>query len=85
MLKKIALWSAGAGATLAGLVAAFAANAQVFTVPTSTATNLTADVSSQLGDVGTLALIVIVAAIPLVFYVIHQLLGLVPKSRGRRQ
>jgi H2-forming N5,N10-methylenetetrahydromethanopterin dehydrogenase-like enzyme len=66
-------------------VMAFAANAQVFVTPTSTASSLTANISSQLGDVGTLTLVVLVAAIPLVFYVIHQLIGLVPKARGRRQ
>lgn len=56
----------------------------MFTVPTSTATDLLAEITSTLSDVGFLGLLVVAAAIPLVFYVARQLIGLVPKSRGRR-
>jgi len=52
----------------------------MFEVPTTTASDLTANITSQLGDTGTLALIVIVASIPLAFYVIKKIIGLVPKK-----
>lgn len=85
-MKKIAMYASGVGATLAGVLMTVAAHAQeaFFTVPTSTASSLTANVGSQLGDAGTLLVIGVAAGIPLAFYVIHQLIGLVPKSRGRR-
>jgi hypothetical protein len=84
-MKKFAMWASGAGAVVASFVLATAANAQAFfEVPTSTASSLTANVGSQLGDAGTLLVIGVAAGIPLAFYVIHQLIGLLPKSRGRR-
>jgi hypothetical protein len=71
----------GYGLTYAGVFAA-----SFFTVPTSTASSLTASVGDQIGDAGTLLVIALAAGIPLAFYVIHQLIGLVPKGRaGRRQ
>lgn len=85
MLKKLTMWSAGAGATVAGLIITFAAHAQsVFTVPTSTAPTLLASIGAQISDAGTLLVIGVAAGVPLAFYVIHQLIGLFPKSRGRR-
>lgn len=85
MKNKIALWLSGAGAVIAGLVTAASSHAAVlFTVPTSTAPSLTANVGDQLGDSGTLLVLGVIAGIYLVFYVIHQLLGMIPKSRGRR-
>ena len=56
----------------------------MFTVPTSTVASLTANVTSQITDPGTLAVLVLVAGIPLAFYVIHKLLGLIPGRGGRR-
>ncbi len=56
----------------------------MFQVATSTASSLTAMVSSFLSDPGLLLVVVLAAGIPLGFYVIHQLIGLVPKSRGRK-
>ena len=53
-------------------------------VPTSTAPSLTASIGAQVADPGTLLVIGVAAGIPLTFYVIHQLIGLLPKSRGRR-
>lgn len=85
MKNKIALYASGVGATLAGLFAATFAHATVlFAVPTSTAPSLTANVGDQLGDSGTLLVIGVVAGIYLVFYVIRQLIGMIPKSRGAR-
>lgn len=55
----------------------------MFDVPTSTASALTANVTSQLGDPGFLTVIVLAAAIPLVFYVAKALIGLIPKGRSR--
>jgi len=53
----------------------------MFEVPTSTASTLLANVSSQFSDVGTLAIVALAAGIPLAFYVIRRLIGLVPKGR----
>lgn len=55
----------------------------MFTVPTSTADSVLANVTSTLGDVGFLAILGVAAAIPLVFYVAKQLIGLIPKGRSR--
>lgn len=55
----------------------------MFTVPTSTADSVLANVSSTLGDPGLLTVLVAAAAIPLVFYVAKQLIGLIPKGRSR--
>lgn len=75
----------GTVGTLAGLALALAAKADAFFfVPTSTAPTLTANVGSQIADPGTLLVVALAAGIPLTFYVIHQLIGLIPKSRGRR-
>lgn len=42
-----------------------------------------ANVSNQLGDTGTLALLGVIIGIPLAFYVFHKLIGLIPKDRDR--
>jgi hypothetical protein len=84
MYKKLVMWSAGAGTVVAGVVMTAFAHAQMFTVPSSTAPSLTANIGTQLSDPGTLLVIGVAAGIPLAFYVIHQLIGLLPKSRGRR-
>jgi hypothetical protein len=84
-MKKLTMFLSGAGATIAAFgITALARADAFFTVPTSTAPSLTANVGSQLGDAGTLLVIGVAAGIPLAFYVIHQLIGLLPKSRGRR-
>lgn len=85
MFKKLALWSTGVGTAVAALATTVLAHAQMFTVPSSTAPALTASVSQQIADPGTLLVIGVAAGIPLVFYVIHQLIGLLPKSRGARR
>lgn len=59
--------------------------AVMFTVPTSTASQFLANVSSTLQDPGLLTVIITAVSIPLVFYVAHQLIGLIPKSRGSRK
>lgn len=51
----------------------------MITVPTSTATTLLANVSSQIQDPGTLAVLAVVVGIPFAFYVIKKLIALVPK------
>jgi hypothetical protein len=88
MVRKISLWVSGAGAAIVGLIAAAAANAQTIpagslTVPSSTVTSLLASVSNIFTDPGILGLVVIAAAIPLVFYFAKQVIGLLPKSRAR--
>jgi hypothetical protein len=57
----------------------------MFTIPTSTVSQLLANVNSALSDAGLLAVVAVAAAIPLVFYIVKQLIGLIPKSRSRRQ
>jgi len=52
----------------------------MFTVPTSTATDILANVTSSLGDTGFLSVLAIAAAIPLLFYVAKGIIGLI---RGR--
>jgi hypothetical protein len=52
----------------------------MFVVPTSTASSFTANISSQLGDPGTLLVVGLAAGIPLAFYVIKKLIGLIPKK-----
>jgi len=56
----------------------------LFVVPTSTASQALAYVTGTLGDAGFLTVLVVAAGIPLVFYVAKQLIGLIPKARGRR-
>lgn len=53
----------------------------MFTVPTSTASMITANVSSLFADTGLLTIVALVAGIPLAFYIIKRLLSLVPKGR----
>jgi hypothetical protein len=53
----------------------------MFTVPSSTASTLLANVSSQFADTGTLAVVALAAGIPLAFYVIRRLIGLIPKGK----
>jgi len=57
----------------------------MFTVPTSTAQQVLANVSTTLSDTGFLTILVVAAAIPLVFYVASRLIGLIPKGRGGRR
>lgn len=52
----------------------------MITVPTSTATDLLANVSSQISDTGTLTLVLAVVGIPFAFYVIKKLIALIPKK-----
>jgi hypothetical protein len=55
------------------------------TIPTSTEPSLTATISSQLTDPGTLLVVGLVAGIPLTFYVMQQLIALLPgNSKNRR-
>ena len=88
MVKKISMWISGAGVAIFGAVAAVAAHAQTIpagtlTVPSSTVTDLLASVSNIFTDPGILGLVVIAAAVPLVFYFARQVIGLLPKSRAR--
>lgn len=53
----------------------------MFTVPTTTVTELLANVTDQIADAGTLLVIVLAAGIPLTFYVIKRIIGLIPKGR----
>ena len=84
-MKKIYSYVGGAGAVIASFAVVTMANASsFFNVPTSTAPSLTANVGDQIADSGTLLVLGLAAGIPLTFYVIHQLIGLIPKGRARR-
>jgi hypothetical protein len=52
----------------------------MFTVPSSTVTTLLANVTSQISDAGTLAVVCLAAGIPFAFYVIKKLIALIPKK-----
>jgi hypothetical protein len=89
MIKKISLWVSGAGAAIAGMVMTVAAHAQSIapgdlSVPTSTVHDLLASASSILTDPGILGIIAVAIALPLVFYFVRQVIGLLPKSRAAR-
>lgn len=56
-------------------------NTAMFEVPTSTVTSLLANVTSQFSDAGTLLVVCLAAGIPLTFYVIKRLIGLIPKGK----
>jgi len=89
MKNKIAIWGAGISATVASFALTAAAHASTisagqFTLPTSTPTDMLASVSAVVTDPGLLSVAVIAVALPLAFWVIHQLIGLLPKSRARR-
>ncbi len=79
-MKKIYL---GLGAIGAALLP-FVAGAQTFDVPTSTQSSLTANVTSQLSQPGVLGLILLAVGIPLFFYVVHKVMGLIPGRTSRR-
>jgi len=88
-MNKIKLWAAGIVAGAAPLALAAAAHASTITagdfqVPTTTPTDMLASVSAVVTDPGLLSVAVIAVALPLAFWVIHQLIGLLPKSRARR-
>jgi hypothetical protein len=56
-----------------------------FVAPTGTQATLSANVGSQVSDPGTLELVLLAIGVPFAFYVIHALIGLIPKGRSRRQ
>jgi len=53
----------------------------MFEIATTTGSAVLANVTSQLGDSGTLIIVAIAAGVPLSFYVIRRLIGLIPKGR----
>jgi hypothetical protein len=57
----------------------------MITIPINTASNLLANVTGQLSDAGTLLVVVLAAGIPLAFYVIRRLIGLVPKDKDDKE
>lgn len=63
------------------LLPAVASAAALFEVPSTTVSSLTASVTDTLAEPGVLAIGVFVIAIPLAFYVLRRVIGLVPKGR----
>lgn len=83
-MKKI-LRRVGLGLGIASAsVLPFLAGAQTFDVPATTTNALTANVTSQISQPGVFGLIVLAVGIPLFFYVVHQVMGLVPKGRAKK-
>jgi hypothetical protein len=58
-----------------------ASAAALFEVPSTTPASLTASITDTLAEPGVLAVIVLVVALPLVFWVIRRVIGLFPKGR----
>jgi len=56
----------------------------MFELPTSTASAVMANVSSVFNDPGTLTVLALAAGLPVAFWLIHQVIGLFPKSRAKR-
>jgi hypothetical protein len=86
MKAKLLAW-AGAAAGAVALFATGVAHAAVaaIVIPTSTAADISANAGAQLGDPGTLTVLEWVGGAIFVFWLIHQLLGLIPRSRGGRR
>ncbi len=55
----------------------------MFEIPTSTASEVLANVSSLFSDPGLLTIVALAAAVPLTFYVIRSVIGLFPKHRAK--
>lgn len=53
----------------------------LFEIPTSTASQLTAYLTGQLGDPGTQTLLIVVASLPVIFWLIKRIVSLFPKSK----
>lgn len=49
-------------------------------IPSSTAATVSHGVSGQISDAGTIKLIALVGGVPLIFYIVEQLLGLMPRK-----
>jgi len=52
----------------------------MITIPTTLPTDLLANVGDQFADAGTLAIVALAVGIPLAFYVIKKVIGLMPKK-----
>lgn len=57
----------------------------MWTLPTTTATDLVAYVSSLVADPGSFSVILLAGGVPLAFYVIGRFLGILPGRRGGRR
>ena len=82
---KLALISSGLAVTGAVLSLMSVAHAAVtstpITVPTDLANAAMAFAGSQLSDPGLEVLLLVVIGVPFAFYIIHKVIGLVPKGR----
>jgi hypothetical protein len=53
-------------------------------IATGTAAMFLANAASTVSDPGVLEIVALAVGIPLAFYILHQLIGLVPKGKARR-
>jgi len=80
---KFMKWAGVAAGAVASLGVAALANAQTAVViPTSTAADIAAGAGAQFADPGTLTVLEFVGGAIFAFWLIHMLLGLIPRARG---
>ena len=85
-MKKILKWGVAIAAAVLPLSAfAQAVPVGTLTIPSSTAAASLASVGNIFSDAGVAAWVILGAAIPLFFYVVKQLISLLPHSRGGRR
>ena len=86
-MNKFVKYASLVSAVVGGVaMAAYSFAATSFlTIPTGTAATYTANVGAQFGDAGTLEVIALAVGIPLFFYIVHQLMGLLPGRKGGRR
>jgi hypothetical protein len=60
-------------------------NIMGITLATGTAAMFLANAASTVGDPGVLEIVALAVGIPLAFYILHQLIGLVPKGKSGRR
>lgn len=86
MSNKIKVLIASASVAITSLASVLLTHAAAFiTVPSGTAAQYTATVGSQFADAGTLEIIALAVGIPLFFYIVHQLMGLLPGRKVGRK
>jgi len=87
MIKRILVAGAVAGAVAFPFLAAFAQAVPqgTLTIASSSASNALASVGNIFSDAGVAAWVILAAAVPLFFYVVKQLIALLPHSRGARR
>jgi len=82
MRAKFLAAAATVSAAVVGMMGVAKASA-LFEIPTSTVDSFTASVSDTLADPGLLLIIGVIIALPVVFWLIHRVKALFPKTSSR--